>query len=99
MERTDPIDEAGLAALLEETGRRHHAAFAASDGVDPEWATWYAADLQARIWDRFGEVPSRSELTYLLVAAKRGHEAAGGDEAWPAFYARFMVAELLGPDT
>ena len=36
-----------LADLFLETGHAHHAAFAATDGADPEWPIWYAEHLQA----------------------------------------------------
>ena len=109
---SDPISERELARLIAATGRAHHAAFSATDGVDPDWALWYAGHLQATLWDRLGGVPSRSELTYLLVGADRAYAAAGqsdqgglGDQAgqaaedrgdWPTFYARHIVANFRG---
>jgi NAD(P)H-hydrate epimerase len=93
----DRIGEDELARAIEATSRAHHGAFAASDGVDPDWALWYAGHLQATIWDRLGGVPSRSELTYLLVAAERAYATAGDDRGdWPAFYARHILAEFRG---
>ena len=35
-----------LVDLLLEAGRAHHAAFAATDGADPDWSIWYADYLQ-----------------------------------------------------
>ena len=35
-----------LADLLLEAGCAHHAAFAATDGADPDWAIWYAEFLK-----------------------------------------------------
>jgi NAD(P)H-hydrate epimerase len=93
----EPIGQAELAEILRETGERHHAAFAASDGTDPEWALWYAGYLQARLWDRAGRLPTRSELVYLLVAAERAQIASGSDEPWPEAYARHILAELSSP--
>jgi len=91
------IDERELARLIAATGRAHHAAFAASDGVDPDWASWYAGHLQATVWDRLGSVPTRSELTYLLVAADRAYASADGDRGdWPTFYARFILEHYRG---
>lgn len=95
---TEPIDERELARLLASTARAHHAAFAQSDGFDPDWAIWYAGHLQALAWDRFGRFAARAELTYLLISAERAYKAA--DEAargpWPDFYARHLLAELGG---
>jgi NAD(P)H-hydrate epimerase len=91
------IEERELADLIEATGRAHHAAFAASDGADPDWAIWYAGHLQATVRDRLGSIPSRSELTYLLVAAERAYALAGDDRGeWPVFYARLILAEFRG---
>ena len=41
-ETSDPLTREELAELLVETGHHHHQAYADSDGVDPEWALWYA---------------------------------------------------------
>ncbi len=38
-----------LADLLRAVAEEHHAAFAATDGVDPEWAEWYAHRLVPRL--------------------------------------------------
>jgi hypothetical protein len=88
------MSEQELAELLVETGHAHHAAYAASDGVDPEWAGWYGPYLQARVGDRLGRRVTRSELTYLLIRAEREHNAADDDSSWPGYYA----AVILGDD-
>ena len=90
------IDTNELTELLQEAGRRHHEAFITSDGADPEWPKWYAGYLQARIWDRFGTVPTQSELVYALVAAEKAHAAARTDEPWPVYYARFFLDHFGG---
>jgi NAD(P)H-hydrate epimerase len=91
-------DTTDLAELLARAGRAHHEAFAESDGVDPEWAAWYAGYLQAPLRERTGRWVSRSELTYLLVRAAREHGQGVGP--WPGAYARLIAAELatLGDD-
>ena len=35
--------------LLSQVGPAHHQAFAATDGEDPDWPTWYAAWLLDRL--------------------------------------------------
>jgi NAD(P)H-hydrate epimerase len=77
-----------LAALLVETGDKHHQAYSASDGVDPEWALWYAGYLQARIWDGLGALLPRSVIVYAMIGGDR--EASGSDDPsnWPVVYAR-----------
>ncbi|AGZ49093.1 yjeF-related family protein [Mycobacterium kansasii 662] len=85
------ITAAELADLLVETGERHHQAYADTDGADPEWALWYSGYLQARLWDRAGRLPSRSQLVGLLQSAERRY---GGAEGWPARYAGHLLAGL-----
>ena len=43
-----------LVDLLVETGRAHQAAFAATDGADPDWPIWYADCLQEPFAQRLG---------------------------------------------
>ena len=86
---SDPATEAELAALLRETGERHHEAFAATDGADPEWPLWYAGYLEDRIGDWVGRPPTRSRIVHWLVGAADAHE--GTEEPWPTFYARYVV--------
>ena len=88
------ISATDLAQLLVETGKKHHEAFISSDGADPEWAKWYAPYIQAKVWDGFGAVPTRSELVYLLIGAEKAHREDGGDEPWPEFYAGFILDGL-----
>jgi hypothetical protein len=84
-----------LAGLLAEATERHHATYAAGDGFDPEWPLWYAHFLQAQLGDRIGEVPTRSRLVHLLVAAKEAFSAAESPgEPWERFYAAFILDHL-----
>lgn len=77
-----------LAELMIETGHHHHTAYIDSDGVDPEWALFYAGYIQAKLWDRLGRVFSRSELVYLLVASDLEVREGEDPSAWPQIYAR-----------
>jgi len=79
-----------LHALLLETGHKHHEAYAESDGADPEWALWYAAYMQARIWDGLGRVLSRSDLVYLFKLGDREARASEDPAQWPVIYARLL---------
>lgn len=87
------LDVGEFADLIVSTGEKHHEAYRASDGVDPEWALWYAGYLQAAIWDRAGTVPSRSRLVHLLVEAERRYPAADHQD-WPTKYARLLLDDL-----
>ncbi len=86
------LNEKELAALFMETGKHHHKAYESSDGVDPEWALFYAGYLQTRIWDRLGDVPTRTQLVHFLVNADQAFRATGKEYMeWPGFYARLYL--------
>ena len=86
------ISDEDLADLLMEVGQAHHQAYLETDGVDPEWASWYAPYLQTSIGDRLGRKVTRSELTYLLLKAQREHDAANDGSPWPSYYAAVILA-------
>ena len=79
-----------LAALLTETGHKHHQAYIGSDGFDPEWASWYAGYLQTKLWDGLGELLPRSVIVYAMIRGDR--EAGDSDDPseWPGVYARLL---------
>lgn len=81
-----------IADLLLEAGRRHHQAFAASDGVDPEWPIFYGAFIQTRLFGSVEAVPTRSELVAVLVESDRMQK--GSDRPWPRVFAE-RIHELL----
>jgi len=85
------VDE--VAAMLKKTGDAHHSAYHATDGTDPEWASWYAGHFQALLGDGLGHPITRSEIVYLLLKAERAQAASGSDEAWPVYYAKLILAE------
>lgn len=89
-----PLNQEQLADLLMETGHHHHQAYIDSDGVDPEWALWYAGYLQARMWDRAGALPTRSQLIYLLLRGEMELAEAGTDTPWPQYYAGIILTAL-----
>ena len=84
-----------LAALVRETGEAHHSAYEATDGTDPEWASWYSGHLQALLGGDLGRPITRSEITYLLLQAEKNHEAYGSTEPWPVFYAH-VILDAIG---
>lgn len=81
---------AELAALFIETGKAHHQAFIATDGVDPDWPIWYADYLHERIAEFLTDDHTRTELIVALVDAAGEHEARGPDEPWAEFYAKYF---------
>lgn len=84
-----------LAEFLKRTGDAHHAAYEATDGTDPEWASWYSGHLQTLLGDRIGRRITRSEIVYLLCKAQMEHAADGSDEAWTSYYARLFLSETM----
>lgn len=93
-EQLDPLSRDDLADLLVQTGHHHHQAYADSDGVDPEWALWYASYLQTRIWDRAGALPTRSQLIHLLLRGEAEHGERGDGAPWQQVYADVILAAL-----
>ena len=79
-----------IEALLVEAGQKHHQAYSSSDGVDPEWAQWYASYLQVRLWDSLGTLFSRSTLTYLMVRGDLLAQASEDPSQWPMIYTRLL---------
>ncbi len=82
-----------LADLLKRTGDAHHAAYKATDGTDPEWASWYSGHLQTLLGDGLGRSITRSEIVYLLWKAQKGQDSSGSQEPWTGYYATVILAE------
>jgi hypothetical protein len=81
-----------LADFLKQTGDAHHVAFAASDGTDPDWATWYADHLRTLVGDGLGIAMSRSRLAELLETAQTEWDKGDKTQTWPEFYAQLILA-------
>ena len=80
-----------LVEVFGEAGRAHHAAFAATDGEDPEWPIWYAESLQAPIADALQRSFTKSQLIYCLMDADFEHSARAPESDWPEFYSDHFV--------
>lgn len=85
-----------LAALLTQTGKAHHEAFAETDGEDPDWAIWYADYLHDRIVPFLAGPMTRSRIVFCLEAIAEEHATGDPDAPWPEFYAA-RILECLGP--
>jgi hypothetical protein len=87
-----------VAEVLHTAAETHHVVFAISDGVDDDWATWYADWLvnRSRLPELLGAAPVRSELTYHLVRLDREYTQAQPSERWEDHYARALVTEFGG---
>lgn len=80
-----------LVELFRETADAHHRAFAANDGVDPDWPIWYAEHLQ-RPLSEIADMPFvRSRLIYCLMRADDEHGARAEDRDWAEFAADFFL--------
>jgi hypothetical protein len=84
---SSPISNDEIAGLITETGHHHHQAYIDSDGVDPDWALWYAPYIQTHLWDRLGRVLTRSEIVYALIATDIEVKASATDLDWSAMAA------------
>jgi glutaredoxin len=80
-----------LAELLQEAGHAHHAAFADTDGADPDWSIWYADYLKEPFAQRFDMNFHRSQLVYCLMDADYEHQVRSPDSNWPDFYADELI--------
>ena len=82
-----------LAVMLHQTSEDHHVAYAATDGVDPDWSIWYAGHLiELGIEGLLDAKLLKSDLIYLLVTCdkKINVEAPGGH--WERWYAARLLA-------
>jgi hypothetical protein len=79
--------QATLVDLLLETGRAHHQAFLATDGVDPGWPQWYADHMVPRLRDRLGAVITADRVAAWLERADQEHRRQGAGVPWADFYA------------
>jgi hypothetical protein len=86
-------DIARVADLLKEASETHHTVYRYRDGVDPDWASWYA-DWLIRLTELpnlLETAPVRSELIYMLVKLDHEFNASKQDEPWARYYARQLV--------
>src|SRR4051812_35250048 len=86
-----------LAKLLDEAGETHHRVYRITEGVDDDWASWYADWLldHSELPDLLGTRPVRSHPVHALVQLDRDHTAAGGSAPWPPVYAARLI-DLFG---
>ena len=85
MPHSETID--ALTEQFEATGHAHHAAFAATDGADENWAIWYAQYLRPRLRE-IGVDKVEQDLVAWLVRTDDERDARADDVPWPAYYAK-----------
>jgi hypothetical protein len=82
-----------ITALLDEAAETHHRVYRITNGVDDDWASWYADWLLrlSELPDLLASRPVRSELVYMLVGLDKEYTAGGVEMPWPEFYASRLV--------
>jgi len=88
---TDPQLHAQLSRLIRDCERDHRAAFASTDGKDPEWPLWYADHLLQPLEQALDTEFHKSQLIYALMNADFEHTARAPDADW----ADFLASELI----
>ena len=93
MNRTERI--VALTQLLETTAAAHREAFAAQQGVDPDWAIWYATYVREHAADLLPPTLGRAALVKFFLELESEHAARATDAAWPRFYAEALVERFV----
>lgn len=78
-----------LAALFEKTGHAHHQAYIETDGADPEWALWYAQELEKPLSTLLETSFTQSKIVYELVRLEESADIS--KRPWPIVYASDLV--------
>ena len=81
--------------LLSTTAHHHHQAYIDAQGVDPEWAMWYAAFLQTSLFPFVEKIPTRSSLIHMLIQAEKDHR---NEPEWHPLYAADMIPQIMGAE-
>jgi hypothetical protein len=82
-----------LADLLHQTAEDHHVAYAATDGVDPDWSIWYSGRLLEQGIEQILDAKLlKSDLIYLLVLADKQQVAEAPGGRWERYYADFFLS-------
>ena len=95
----DPQLQPALSQLFRDTAQAHHAAFAATDGADPDWPIWYADHLQAPLRQLANMEFYKSQLIYCLMNAGFEHVARAPETDWADFYANEFVEHFAASES
>ena len=90
-----------LADLLQEAAETHHHVYRITEGVDDDWASWYADWLVtlSELPDLLSGRPVRSHLVHALVQLDRDYLDQSPADDWPVFYARRLPDMLRSGPT
>jgi hypothetical protein len=88
---TETLDQ--VSRLLREVAETHHRVFRIADGVDDDWASWYADWLVnlSELPTLLASKPVRSELTYVLVSVDKEYTASQPGQPWEDYYAQRIL--------
>jgi catechol 2,3-dioxygenase-like lactoylglutathione lyase family enzyme len=94
---TEPIGR--IADILRDAAETHHVVYRIVDGVDSDWASWYADWLVnlSPLAEALGSRPVRSELVWLLVDLDKWYVAHQPDRPWETVYAERLLAHFAPP--
>jgi hypothetical protein len=79
-----------IVGYLVATARSHHAA---TGGVNPEWARWYAANLVDDLNSVFSSGIEADELAGWLAEADRRYLNEPQTSSWPKAYAAWLIED------
>ena len=88
MVASEPFDE--IVGYLVATAKAHHAA---TGGVNPEWARWYAEHLIEDLNSVFSSEIESDELADWLAEADARYRSEPQTSSWPKAYAAWLIAE------
>lgn len=85
-----------IAEVLQTAAQTHHTVYKIVDGVDADWASWYADWLihLSPLPGLLGVTPVRSELVYMLVRLDKEHTTTRPDQSWQDYYAAGLAAHF-----
>jgi hypothetical protein len=85
-----------LAVMLHQTSEDHHVAYAATDGVDPDWSIWYAVHLLELGVEKLLDAKLlKSDLIFLLVGCDKNISLEAPGAHWERWYAARLVDRYL----
>ena len=92
MSKVELLEE--LIAIFRATAEAHHQAFIETGGVDPEWASWYAGHMEARLNGALRVRLTHEQIVDLLLRADTDHQHVAPGRDWAIFYAEYFLSEV-----
>ena len=83
-----------VAELLREAGEAHQHAFAATNGEDPAWPSWYARYLTPALPQLVGASFSTDALAEALRTVDAQHRASAPSQEWAGYYADWFLTRV-----